>query len=191
MIETWGNDGPGESPDGQLIGPPTQHVGRLNGLTVDASGDLWDLGAEEPKPPFSAIPRMFEFAQQTGGLLQDWTSNSSGFFGEPIGIAVDGAQHLYTPGTFEVVKFNSNGEGNSSGGEGPAPIPHPPKRHRTPRPPFTGFAVDPASEELYLDEAGANIAAVSPSAKSSPSYPPAPPPRSSAPATSAPPAPWP
>ena len=141
LIETWGNNGPGESPDGQLVGPPTKHLRPLAGLAVDASGNLW---------AYDQTATMFEFGQD-GNFLTNWSGSGV----EPFGIGVNDAKVFYTSfSEFALEELNSDGsmlgiiDSAVEGSEGPFSE-------------ITGLVVDPTRGDLYLDEAGTSIGDVS------------------------------
>ncbi len=114
VVSSWGDNGPGESADGQLVGPKghgTEHFGLLfSGVAVDSAGDLWvDSGGEQ---------RLSEF-DRSGTLVTAWPVilNERGtlvhFYNERFGIAVDSEDDLYlvheTGGGGEDFKFTAAG----------------------------------------------------------------------------------
>jgi hypothetical protein len=148
LITTWGNNGPGESPNGQLNGsnatPTKNPFGTVEGpfrapffgIALDASGSLWVYDGQD---------FMFEF-DQSGAFANSWNSEVAG---HPSGIAVDNSDHLYIDGNYErVEKFTSTGSQLGAmtlatfevGGTPP-----------------TGLAIDPATGELYIDADGSLI----------------------------------
>jgi len=160
LIETWGNHGPGEDSDGQLAGKPAEpkgcsppgpscsaaeHFKSFTGVTVDAAGDLW---------VYDQNTDMFEFGQE-GGFIKTWSGASR----IPFGIAIDSAQDLYVSdvrfsGIKEAVaKFSSSGQKL-----GLIFFPFA----------VTGLVVDPAHNDLYVDEAGASIEDISPQCELTP-----------------------
>jgi NHL repeat len=110
--------------------------GPLAGIAVGAGGDLWtyDSGGE---PNHTGVMR--EFAQD-GGFVTQW---NSGYQVTAAGIAVDSSDHLYVArGTPSVEKFTSSGGdvgAVTAGGNA------------------TGFVVDPATDDLYVDAGGTEI----------------------------------
>jgi DNA-binding beta-propeller fold protein YncE len=119
--------------------PITGPFGPLAGIAVDTSGNLW---------VYDQSSNMFEFSQDAT-FTTDW---SSGVAVTPVGIAVDSSDNLYVVRGFPVVeKFSSAGAdlgvvyGSIDGG----PFP-------------TGLAVDPSTNDLYVD-LGDSIQHVGPS----------------------------
>ena len=138
LIESWGNNGPGETPDGQLIGPPTEHFEPFQGIAVDTSGNLW---------AYDLANRAFEFGQG-GALAQERTLGVTRL---TFGIAVDSAQNLYVP---REINQPSRIEVFSSNGGALGRIRFLPEGTR---PQFTGLTIDPAHNDLYVDEGGVSI----------------------------------
>lgn len=99
LVESWGDNGSGESANGQLarpMGKPTENFGGwFNGIVVNANGNLWVDGTG------SETQRLFEF-NQDGSLITDWIAK--GYLGQspfdPLefgGIAIDPEGNLYLP----------------------------------------------------------------------------------------------
>ncbi len=141
LIASWGDNGPLETPDGQLNGPPGEHFGGheqyLTGLAVDASGDLWVSDHRGPRP-------MFEF-DQSGGFIQSWGINTGETTG--AGFVVDSSKDL-------TIAAGSGGgsvlEKRSSTGTSLGAV------HSSGELP-TGLAIDPVTGELFLDAGGSSI----------------------------------
>ena len=119
VVSSWGDDGPGEEPDGQLIGPRGQrseHFGnQISGIAVDTSGNLWvDGGVQGEGADAGVDQRLFEFGAEAK-LKTAWTPETGklgqSLHPEPFGIAVDSEDDLYLPGGsgHEDVKFSSSG----------------------------------------------------------------------------------
>ena len=116
LVPTWGNGGPGEAANGQLVGKPPAGVEctvppheacpaaepfvDLSGIAVDSSGNLWVDGAPSGKQ------RLFEF-KRTGtftGNAWNVPVSKEGNTGEGQqpnrgGIAVDSEDNVYTIGS--------------------------------------------------------------------------------------------
>jgi hypothetical protein len=90
---TWGDNGAGESANGQLVGPkgkPAEPFGRrFTGIAVDTAGNLWVDGEEHENQ------RLFEFASNSGfkiawtPTLETGTEAGNAIGPERWGIAVD------------------------------------------------------------------------------------------------------
>jgi hypothetical protein len=111
--------------------------GELAGIAVDTSGNLWVYDAEA---------NMYEFGQD-GAFTKHW---NSGRGVTPAGIAIDSEGNLYVAtGAVGVTKFTPEGhevgdiEDNYSN--------------------ITGVAIDPSTDDLYVDDAGTRIRRYSPS----------------------------
>jgi len=136
LVETWGNGGPGETPNGQLLGPSTQRFEPLVGLAVDASGSLW---------AYDHASQMFEFSQE-GSLSQKWHGANN----LPWGIAIDRNQIVYLPREGQNQRKLSAFDVN--GGELYSLLFLPIRPLL-----FTGIAVDRQDDDLYVDEEGEAI----------------------------------
>ena len=123
------------APDGSLIGSWSTAgqlggFGPLAGIAVDTSGDLWVYDHNE---------NMFEYAQD-GSFTTSWNSNRGV---RSVGIAVDSVGNLYVGnGAPNLTIFTSSG---SEIGD----------IHAATNP--TGLALDPSSNDLYVDNAGGVI----------------------------------
>jgi DNA-binding beta-propeller fold protein YncE len=134
LIATWGDNGTGEAPNGQLAGPPTERFTHLSGIAVGASGNLW-IEAHVEGQEYTEVLR-FARAGAYGGMR--W----QGQF-EPSGIAVNNSEELYiADGSPDVEKRTETGAspGASLFGE-----PFEPSEN------VTGLAVDPVGQEVFLD----------------------------------------
>jgi hypothetical protein len=109
-----------------LPGPFYREIG---GIAVDTAGDLWVL-SEEPRLRTGV---MFEFAQD-GGFITDWRVAEHFTFG----IAVDSQDNLYFPSFVGPGKYTSSG--NLIGAV------------RIHRGSLSGIAVNPTTNDLYVDE---------------------------------------
>jgi len=106
--------------------------GSLAGLAVDTSGNVWVYGASS---------EMFEF-DEGGGFLQNW---ESGFGVSPAGIAVDSHDNTF------IVRGNPLVEKlTSSGGDIGSVTAEADNR-------ASGLAVDPATNDLYVEQEGSAI----------------------------------
>jgi hypothetical protein len=158
LVTIWGNNGPLESPNGQLNGsnamPKPEPYGTVegpfrapfNGIAVDSSGNLWVFDRKE---------FMYEF-EQSGAFTTSWYPTIAG---HPAGIAIDGLGDLYVDGNYEQIeKFSPLGtelgtdlgvvnlgpQAEDSFGEAPA-----------------GLAVNTITNELFIDAGGTQIERVS------------------------------
>jgi hypothetical protein len=124
LLETWATKG-------QLDGASTPEgpFGPLAGLAVDPTGHLW----------VAAAGRVYEF-EQDDVFIRGWVAPRGGGVDAPQGLGVDSAEDLYIVGVSEgVQKLSSSGAWlgvvSPAGG-------------------FTGLAVDPPLDDLYLDQGG-------------------------------------
>jgi NHL repeat len=118
---------------GQLDGSTATDgpFGALAGVTVDPSGSLW---------VYDQNGQMFEFAQD-GTFTQDW---NSGRGVTPAGIAVDSVGNLYVATlAVGVTQFTSSGTQVGDIDDSFSSI--------------TGIAVDPSTNDLYVDGSGTSI----------------------------------
>ena len=92
LIAAWGNNGAGESANGQMTG-----FSELNGIAVDPSGSLFVLDGS------------VSWYEQNGSLHSTFSAPRAT---SRVGLAVDSEDHLYkTAGSTQVVKFSDTGEG--------------------------------------------------------------------------------
>jgi hypothetical protein len=115
---------------GQLNGSTATKFGALAGIAVDSSGNLFVYDQNE---------EMFEFGQDASFVKNFNTV----FAATPAGIAVDSAGNLY------IVRGNPNVEKISSTGADLGQI--------TTGGNATGLAIDPSSNDIYVDAGGAGI----------------------------------
>jgi hypothetical protein len=130
LISSWGNNGPLETPNGQLNGANATGAvhgpfGEIEGLAVDPTGNLWVFARQ------GVTRQMFEF-RQDGTFLTGWPASFNSL-GEPPGIAVDAEDNLYVGDRLE--KFTTTG---TDLGHVLEPTAH-----------ATALTVDPTSGELY------------------------------------------
>jgi hypothetical protein len=134
LVTTWGDRGP--SPNGQLTGtsatgPIAGPFFPLGGIAVDGAGDLWVYDNNEN----SSFGNMFEFAPG-GSFVTDWDSERGV---EPAGIAADQGSNLFVlTGAVGITKFASSG----------AQLGDVDEKYNN----LFGIALDPASDELYVDD---------------------------------------
>ena len=136
LIASWGNNGPSESPNGQLKGSPTQPFDSLAGIAVGPSGVLYALNASGPS-------EMFTF-DQSGSFASEFVIQ---YASAPVGFAVDATGDFYRAV-----------ESGAAGGllqYGPSGTFIGEVSHVNSFP--TGFAVDPVNNDLYIDERGTSI----------------------------------
>ncbi len=142
LIASWGAAG-------RLSGSPAEAFGALAGIAVDDSGDLFVYGVDE---------RMFRF-EPTGQLGASFTTVPElGDFGPrsvaPRGIAVDSEGNLYKidlPGA--VAKLTETGgfpDVPDCSANWPCLLDSGPEN-------ATGLAIDPNTNDLYVDQGGASI----------------------------------
>ena len=142
LIETWGDNGPGETSNGQLVGPPGERFSPADGIAVDASGNLWVSAGVNGID----AGKTNEF-DQSGAFEQSWPDVQE----QAAGIAVDPAQDLYLSAN-HVEKYTSGGTF----------LGYLTESHNFSGPLVVALAVDPAHDDLYLDQEGASIADLSP-----------------------------
>jgi hypothetical protein len=132
LINTWGNNGTGETPNGQLNGPPGVPFTKLYGVAVaPSSGLVWVDAINE------IYQTMFQFEQATGS----YTSLTFPAESEPSGITINNQEEIYVAdGEPDVRKFSPAG---TEIGELFRSSPN-----------VTGLAVDTQGEAVYLDEQG-------------------------------------
>jgi hypothetical protein len=129
LVKSWGNHGTGETPNGQLAGPPTESFAILFGIAVAATtGNLWVDGST------GGGATMYEYEQSGTYTGANWPAEA-----EPSGLAINGAEELYvTDGAPDVRKFTS--AGTPLGYLFPVPSAN-----------ITGMNVDVTGEAVYLD----------------------------------------
>jgi DNA-binding beta-propeller fold protein YncE len=149
LVKTWGDDGPGETPNGQLIGKaaencpgpscsPSESFLFFGGVTVDATGNLWVSGADGK---LSFRQRTFEFTRDASFIV-GWDPSTGDIATRPDGdgIAVDSEDNVYMglgEGGFEFTEA-----GQTIG--------------RITPPDSTGLALD-SSGTIYLNNPGGDI----------------------------------
>jgi hypothetical protein len=112
-VATWGNNGPGESANGQLIGKSGEDFGILSGIAVDGSGNLWVDGSVKENGSAAEDQRISEF-KQDASFVTDWVPR---YDGSPMrvvgsferGVTVDSEDNLYLTSEGTYVKFDSAG----------------------------------------------------------------------------------
>ncbi len=144
LIATWGVAG-------QLEGSPTEPFGPLAGIAVDHLGNLFVYGTDQ---------RMFRFGSSGLFLTSFSTPTERGGAGPPFevsqnGIAVDSEDDLYKVPIPEVVtklseagNFLEKQACHTNGIE---------TCHLDGEANATGLAVDPATDDLYVDQGGTSI----------------------------------
>jgi hypothetical protein len=136
LISSWGNNGPGETPNGQLSGFSGftgSPVSPLTGLVVDSAGHLWVYADDSLKGERGGRAQMYEFSA-AGTLITEWATNELGYSVAPIAITPE--DDFFLDGALYVAKFDSSGtlighvrlRGNGT---------------------VTGLAADPSTGELY------------------------------------------
>ncbi|MGA9286049.1 MAG: hypothetical protein WBV85_11485 [Solirubrobacteraceae bacterium] len=144
LVESWGNNGPGGSPNGQLNGSTSHSFVTIAGVAVDSSGDLWvdKSTSEAPKTQGESLVSVFRFTENAA-TLTEWPNNwSNGILLEKAvtssGIALDSKDDLFTSAGF---KFAATGAylGRVFEGWGDS-----------------GLAIDSSTNELYLDATAEN-----------------------------------
>ncbi len=128
------NDG-----SGAIFPVPGPFGSGFGGIAVDTSGDLWVF--VYGSTPLSPGGTMFEFAQD-GGLITDFTVNRGG---DGSALAIDSAHNLYFASFLGPGKYASSGE----------LIGAVRKHHGG----FAGLAVNPTTNDLYVNEAGVGVLA--------------------------------
>jgi hypothetical protein len=145
LVESWGNNGPGGSPDGQLNGSSSEHFGSLAGIAVAPSGILY---VDHPVVPCCepSHGEIFTF-EQGGGFASPPFKAEYGV--GPVGLAVDGADNVYaatnpesSPTESDVVQYPPSGTSTHvfSG-----------RAH------LTGFALDSVNDDVYIDNQGTSV----------------------------------
>jgi ribosomal protein L24E len=149
LISTWGNNGPLETPNGQLNGanakPVTESTGTLEGpfgeivgIAVDSTGNLWVLAG-------GGNGIRFEYGQ-TGTFLEPLRR----FAPEsplPAGLGLDAEGNFYFVGNGELVPFKTVHTGRKGRKVSESSV----DAH--------GLALDPATADLYINHAGTEIEA--------------------------------
>lgn len=153
LIGGWGNNGFGESANGQLGGKsaepqgcvppeapcsPAARFGELAGLAIDPSGNLWVYVGSTAQAPNN---HMYEL-NQAGGVTRSWEAPVQSGAYSPEGIAVDSFDDLY------IVENASAVERLGSGGEFIGTVA---------QIPALGLVLDPSHRDLYVDEGGSTI----------------------------------
>ena len=156
LIESWGVKG-------QLDGSntPTGNFGLIEGLAVDASGDLWMSVQTDEK----IYATMYEFGQE-GNYVQSWlldfrseekganpTEPGSGIEPRP-GLAIDGSGDLYVNGFGNIKRYTASGNeigpGANAYGIGYGAY----FLSTFPEHPAAGVAADPATDDIYVNVDG-------------------------------------
>ena len=141
LIESWGNNGPANTPNGQLGGfgsfPPGFAIEGLEGIAVDSSGNLWVRAADVGGSGRGGLTEILEFTP-AGAFATDW---ETGMGNGAIGIAVDSAGDLYLVTSSAVLKFHSSGVEVGAVENGPS--------HGVG---VSGLVVDPTTDDLYVDD---------------------------------------
>jgi len=128
LVSSWGNATPA---DGQLSGSGTHVFSALSGISVDGSGNL---NVYDPNGENWFVFDQTGAAQRTIAVFRG-TSN--------VGVGVDSNGNLYKVlGIGNIEQFSSTGTdiGNVSDGPGGGNV--------------SGFAIDPATTDVYADDAG-------------------------------------
>jgi hypothetical protein len=138
---------------GQITGTPSGHfVSEINvqglfGVAVDADGDVWvsALNIDGPLPSIES-PRVYRFSDQVvnefkGEVTPERTTTEA----LASGLAVDSEDNLYVhlshyPSSDLIFEFNSSGEEISGN-----------KDHAIDTEPPSGVAVEPLSDDVYID----------------------------------------
>jgi hypothetical protein len=135
VVESWGDNGPGGSANGQLngsgaTGPIQGFYPTFEGIALDSAGNLWvaDLGSE-----FLDQGEVAEFGQDSR-FIRDWSTGAPidglELSGLRAGIALDSSDNVYAlPEKYDSVG-NWIGKIIEEGGE--------------------GVTVDPSSNEVYI-----------------------------------------
>lgn len=139
LVEGWGNNGPGGSPNGQLNGSSSRGFRTIGGVAVDGDGDLWvdKSTSEAPKTQGESLVSVFRFTENAA-TLAEWPNNwSNGILLEKAvtssGIALDSKDDLFTSGGF---MFGATGAYLGRVFESWE---------------NSGLAIDSSTNELYLD----------------------------------------
>lgn len=132
LITNWGDDGPSGAPNGKLLVQPMvgQSNGAISGLAVSSAGELFVIVAQvEPPGPIYKISPVGTFES---------TIESS--FGTGLaGLAIDAAGNFYKGRTIGfAAKLEPDGESLNGELDNGA----------------TGFAVDPADQDVYIAAEG-------------------------------------
>jgi hypothetical protein len=141
LIEGWGNNGPGESPDGQLNGSPSEHFNPLGGVGVGSTGVLY-----ADNVPYDQLGSVFTF-EQSGSFASAFSPEY--VVGPTGGLAVDAAGNSVLPDGVP------NGGADLAGVYGPSGFQLGLIGYVHANP--TGFALNPINDDFYNDHEGVLI----------------------------------
>jgi hypothetical protein len=115
LLESWGDNGPSGSPNGQLKGTISESFGApLSGIAIDSVGHLWVAGTVFVTS-LGPAQRVFEFDQDGAFAGEAWRATERAGFAVSVerwGIAIDRESDVYLSSGFEPVsylKFSSEG----------------------------------------------------------------------------------
>jgi hypothetical protein len=82
LVQSWGNNGPGGTPNGHLNGSPAELFKELGGVTVGPAGEVWVLSKSSEVTEFTAAEfsdtGVFEKAFSTGAFIPALAVDSTG-----------------------------------------------------------------------------------------------------------------